>query len=292
MKILSYSYKENVGVGILKENALEVVPVKEFGFNSLNMNDFIDELTDGDLSKINEAKDGKDGISVDDIKIVAPIQKPKNDVICLGVNYFDHAEESVKFHNDSFYTEKTVPIYFSKRVFRAVGDNEPIDGHFDIVKELDYEVELGVIIGKTAKNIDKKDVEDYILGYTIINDMSARDLQLAHTQWYFGKSLDDFTSIGKYIVTKDEFKYPIETGIRCYVNDELRQNSNTSMMITKIDEAIVELSRGMTLEKGSIIAMGTPAGVGIGFNPPKYLKKGDIVRCEIDGIGTLTNEIK
>lgn len=294
MKILSYSYKGNVEVGILKSDGLEVVPINEFGFKVATMLDFIDELNldKEKLEKIDAEKDSKKGILKSDIKVVAPIQKPKGDIICLGVNYFDHAEESVKFHNDTHYTEKTVPIYFSKRVFKAVGDKEPINGHFDIVKELDYEVELGVIIGRDAKNVDKKDVKDYILGYTIINDMSARDLQLAHTQWYFGKSLDGYTSMGQHIVTKDEFSYPIETAIKCYVNGELRQNSNTSMMITKIDEAIEELSRGMTLEKGTVIAMGTPAGVGIGFDPPKYLKSGDVIRCEIEGIGVLENEVE
>lgn len=292
MKFLSFTHNSLTHVGVMKDNNTEVVPMQALNINVSNMNILIDTLSDTMLSDIKNSKEATQGIPCSEIKLLSPIIKPKNDIICLGINYFDHAEESVKFHQDAFYKEKTIPIYFSKRVFNAVGDGEKIDGHFDIVDSLDYEVELGVIIGKDAKNVKPEEVEDYILGYTIINDMSARNLQLAHTQWYFGKSLDDFTSMGSYIVTKDEFKYPIEVGIRSYVNDELRQDSNTALMITKIDDAIVELSKGMTLEKGTIIAMGTPAGVGMGFDPPKFLKKGDVVRCEIDGIGSLSNEIK
>lgn len=297
MKFLSYNYKGNVQVGVLKDNQKEVVPISNLISNSsinlCSMNNIIDFLDDEKIKEISKKLESVSGIALDEIKIVAPISRPKNDVICLGINYFEHGEESAKFHEDAFYKEKSVPIYFSKRVYKAVGHNEFIDGHFDIVDgSLDYEVELAVIIGKDAKNVKKEDVEKYIFGYTILNDTSARNLQIAHNQWYFGKSLDEFTSMGPYIVTKDEFDYPIGVDIRSYVNDELRQNSNTSMMITKIDEAIEELSKGMTLEKGTIIAMGTPAGVGMGFDPPKFLKKGDVVRCEIDGIGSLENEIK
>lgn len=291
MKFLSFSYNDETSVGVLKNNGTEVVPIKDLGFNSKDMNDFLDTITDEKLVTLNSKEDTK-GIPLSDIKIHAPIIKPKHDVTCLGINYYAHAEESAKFHSDAFYKEKTTPIYFSKRVLEAVGDCDYIDGHWDIVTELDYEVELGVIIGKDAKNVTKENVEDYIFGYTILNDVSARNLQIAHNQWYFGKSVDGFTSIGPYIVTKDEFKAPLSLDIKCYVNNELRQNSNTSLMITSIADAICELSKGMTLDVGTIIAMGTPEGVGMGFDPPKFLKVGDEVCCEIEGIGSLTNKIK
>ena len=137
-----------------------------------------------------------------------------------------------------------------------------------------------------------QDVKDYVLGYTILNDISARNLQKKHQQWYFGKSLDDFTPIGPWIVTKDELDWLPEVGIRSYVNGELRQNSNTRLMITNFDYVIHELSQGMTLKAGTMIATGTPSGVGMGMDPQVWLQSGDIVRCEIDGIGVLENTVK
>lgn len=135
--------------------------------------------------------------------------------------------------------------------------------------------------------------QDYVFGYTILNDVSARDVQTAHKQWYFGKSLDGFTPIGPCIVTADEFAdYPPKLGIRSFVNGEKRQDSNTALQIFDIDHVIAELSQGMTLKAGTIIATGTPAGVGMGMDPPQFLVPGDVVRCEIDGIGSLTNPVR
>lgn len=292
MKVLTFSRGASVEVGVLKDDGTEVVPVNYLGCNSKDMTDFLEVVTPEKIDKLKKNKELMRGIPVRDIKILSPFISPKQDVICLGINYFAHAEESARFNNRAFGGERPEPIYFSKRVNKAVGDHEFIDGHWDIVESLDYEVELGVIIGKDAKNVSKEDAMDYVFGFTIINDVSARNLQTKHSQWYFGKSLDDFTAIGPWIVTKSEFELPFEQNIRCYVNDELRQDSNTSMMITGISDVISQLSQGFTLQTGTIIAMGTPAGVGMGFEPPKFLAKGDVVRCEIDGIGTLTNYIK
>lgn len=175
---------------------------------------------------------------------------------------------------------------------RAVGDGEYIDGHLDIVDSLDYEVELAVVIGKDAKDVKPEEVFDYVFGYTILNDMSARNLQTAHKQWYFGKSLDDFTPIGPWIVTKDEFTNPPALPIRSYINEELRQDSSTGLLINGIEKVICQLTKGMTLQAGTIIAMGTPAGVGMGFTPPRFLSAGDVIKCEIEGIGSITNEVK
>ena len=157
---------------------------------------------------------------------------------------------------------------------------------------LDYEAELGVVIGKDCKNVSENEAPNYIFGYTIINDVSARNLQTAHNQWYFGKSLDGFTPMGPCIVTADEIAYPPALAISSSVNGEARQKSNTSYMLHSISEIISELSRGITLRAGTIIATGTPAGVGMGFTPPKFLKKGDVVTCEIQGIGKLTNTVE
>ena len=157
---------------------------------------------------------------------------------------------------------------------------------------LDYEAELAVIIGKDAKNVKAEDAEDYIFGYTILNDMSARNLQTRHTQWYFGKSLDGFTPMGPAIVTADEIVYPPKLKIQSLINGEVRQDSNTELLIFDIGYVIEELSRGMTLKAGSIISTGTPQGVGMGFVPPKFLHKGDVIECRIEKLGSLINQIE
>lgn len=157
---------------------------------------------------------------------------------------------------------------------------------------LDYEVELAVIIKKDAKNISQEEAFDYVFGYTIINDISARNLQTRHKQWYFGKSLDGFLPMGPYLVTEDVFERPPVLKISSKVNGEVRQNATTDLLIFGISHVIAELSQGMTLKAGTIIAMGTPSGVGMGFIPPKFLRAGDCVSCSIEGIGTLTNYIK
>ena len=167
-----------------------------------------------------------------------------------------------------------------------------IESHIDLVDHLDYEVELAVIIGRKCRNVSIDDAKNFIFGYTILNDVSGRDIQTSYKQWYFGKSLDGFTPIGPYIVTADEFVFPPKLTIQSYVNGELRQNANTSQLIFGISHIISELSKGMTLEAGTIIATGTPSGAGMGFDPPKFLKVGDKVECRIEGIGSLVNEVR
>ena len=189
------------------------------------------------------------------------------------------------------FTASENTIYFSKRVNYAVGDGELIPSHSNIVKELDYEAELLVILKKDAYQVSEEEAENYIFGYSVINDISSRDLQKKHKQWYLGKSLDGFTAIGPCIVTADEIENVQNLEISCTVNGEIRQKSNTSMMIKSVRRAISELSAGMTLSAGTMIATGTPAGVGKGMTPPQYLKHGDIVSCYIQGIGSLTNII-
>ena len=224
---------------------------------------------------------------------IAGIPAPAQDVICLGINYMAHSDEAEKYSADAFATRHQDAIYFSKRVTRAVPDGGFIEAHTDLVKKLDYECELAVVLGRDAKDVPAGQTKDVVFGYTILNDVSARDVQTAHKQWYFGKSLDGFTPIGPCIVTADEFEtYPPRLGIRSFVNGEKRQDSNTGLQIFDIDHVIAELSQGMTLKAGTLIATGTPAGVGMGMDPPQFLVPGDVVRCEIDGIGTLTNPVR
>lgn len=233
-----------------------------------------------------------EGIDLGELRLLAPIPEPRQDVICLGMNYMDHSAEAAKWGKDDFVKNAGKAVYFSKRAAYIVGPGGEIDPHFDIVDGLDYEAELAVVLGKDAYRVSKEDAFDYVLGYSVLNDVSARNLQKAHKQFYFGKSLDTHTTMGPWIVTRDELPGAPELDIRCFINGEKRQDSNTRYMIFGVAEVIAELSQGMTLKAGTIIAMGTPAGVGMGFEPPKYLACGDVVRCEIDGIGFLENPVK
>ncbi|MBQ7883728.1 MAG: fumarylacetoacetate hydrolase family protein [Phascolarctobacterium sp.] len=231
-------------------------------------------------------------VRLEEVKLCAPIVRPRQDVICLGINYDAHAKEAGKFSDEAFGGERPYTIYFSKRVNKAVATGEAIPAYEGLVDSLDYEVELGVVLGKYAKGVTKEEALDYVFGYTIINDVSARNLQTRHKQWYLGKSLDGFTPMGPCIVTADEIEDVQNLNISCVVNDEVRQNSNTKYMMQTVAGAIAELSQGMTLQAGTIIATGTPAGVGMGMNPPCFLKRGDRIICEVEKIGKLTNFVE
>ena len=230
-------------------------------------------------------------VNVDELQLCAPIVHPRQDVVCLGINYDAHAQEAGRFSDEAFGGERPYTIYFSKRVSRATATKELVPSYKGLVDSLDYECELGVILGKDCKGVTKEEAKHYIFGYTIINDISARNLQTRHKQWYLGKSLDGFTPMGPCIVTADEIGDEQSLEISCTVNGELRQSSNTKYMIQTVCGAISELSQGMTLQAGTIIATGTPAGVGMGMQPPQFLQTGDVVECRIAKIGILTNTI-
>ena len=288
MKFVTYINDGESGVGVLNAAETSVIPAAELGLEAKTMNELIDELR-GVLPTVPEVVKE---LALSEIRLDAAIPEPKQDIICLGLNYRDHAEEATRA-DAVFDVQRGDAVYFAKRLQRAVAPGGTIDGHFDICDSLDYEVELGVVIGKDAKNVKAADAAEYIFGYTIINDVSARNLQTRHKQWYFGKSLDDFTPIGPCIVSAEKLGAMPELDIRCYVNGELRQNSNTRMMIFDIPYIIEELSTGMTLKAGTVIATGTPSGVALGMEPTvrEYLKSGDVIRCEIEGIGVLENTI-
>lgn len=288
MKFVTYINDGESGVGVLNAAETAVIPAAELGLKAKTMNELIDELR-GALPTVPEVVKE---LALSEIRLDAAIPEPKQDIICLGLNYRDHAEEATRA-DAVFDVQRGDAVYFAKRLQRAVAPGGTIDGHFDICDSLDYEVELGVVLGKDAKNVKAADAAEYIFGYTIINDVSARNLQTRHKQWYFGKSLDDFTPIGPCIVSAEKLGAIPELDIRCYVNGELRQNSNTRMMIFDIPYIIEELSTGMTLKAGTVIATGTPSGVALGMEPTvrEYLKSGDVIRCEIEGIGVLENTI-
>ena len=214
-------------------------------------------------------------VDVNAVQLCAPIVHPRQDVICLGINYDAHAQEAGRFSDEAFGGERPYTIYFSKRVSRATATNESVPSYKGLVDSLDYECELGVVLARDCKGVTKEQARDYIFGYTIINDISARNLQTRHKQWYLGKSLDGFTPMGPCLVTADEIGDEQNLDISCTVNGQLRQNSNTKFMIQTVCGAVSELSQGMTLAAGTIIATGTPAGVGMGMQPPTFLQTGD-----------------
>lgn len=296
MKILTYEVEGRQKIGIWNREESWIYPVEGFGIEYRSMQEVIENISESEVQLLNHMahKDSygiQGAVPTEQAKILAPIQKPKQDVICLGINYMAHAEEAARFKKEAFSGERPYAVYFSKRVNRCVGPGEGIPSHADIVDSLDYEVELAVVIGRDASHVPQEEARKYIFGYSVVNDVSARGIQTRHQQWYFGKSLDGFFPMGPCIVTVEEIDYPPRLGIRSYVNGELRQNSSTELLIFDIGHVISELSAGMTLKAGTIIAMGTPSGVGMGFQPPRFLKPGDQVCCAIDKIGKIENPI-
>ncbi len=289
MKLITYKYKNKEAIGALSADGKYVYTISE----SKSMNDFVSTTSQADIKRLEKELFTSDNvISYDEVTKCSPIPTPKQDIICLGVNYMAHAEESARYKKELFDGKREYAVYFSKRVNEAVPDGGVIHLNDKITNSLDYEAELAVILGKDARNVKAEDAEDYIFGYTILNDISARDIQTRHKQWYMGKSLADFCPMGPWIVTKNELGKAPVLKITSKVNGELRQNSSTDLIIFKPDYVIEELSSYTTLKAGTIISMGTPSGVGMGFTPPKFLKSGDVVECEIEKIGKLKNIIK
>jgi 2-keto-4-pentenoate hydratase/2-oxohepta-3-ene-1,7-dioic acid hydratase in catechol pathway len=228
-----------------------------------------------------------------EVGLEAPIPRPHRNLFCVGKNYFEHAHEFAKSGFDSSAQAGAVPdapIIFSKVPESVTAPGRPILIDAGVSDAIDYEAELAVVIGKGGRGIRRAEALDHVWGYTIVNDVTARDLQGRHKQWLIGKSQDSFCPMGPWLVSRDEIDLA-DTQVRCWVNGELRQNANTRALIFDVPTLIETISAGLTLMPGDIIATGTPAGVGIGFNPPKYLKSGDVVRIEIAGIGVLENPV-
>ena len=263
MKLVTYRLSGAEYVGALTADGKGVLPLP-----AADMNTLIETMTPADLRSAAAAAERGGAVPLSDVELLAPIPRPRQDVVCLGMNYRDHAEESARYSADAFTKSSTAAVYFSKRVSEAGKPDGVIPRHAGLTDRLDYEAELAVVLGK-----------------------AARDLQTGHKQWYFGKSLDGFTPMGPVLVTADEIAYPPALEITSRVNGELRQKSNTALLITSIGQILEELTGGMTLLPGTIIATGTPAGVGMGFDPPRFLQSGDTVECAIEGIGTLCSTV-
>lgn len=265
--------------------AADINALGDYGFR--DMNDLIRDLDERRKKELESAfrqMDPSGLIRLESASFLPPIPRPLHDVLCLGLNYREHVEE----------TGREIPphaVYFSKRAARCSGHEGRVLSHETVDACLDYEVELAVVIGRECSYIEPEQAGRYIFGYTVFNDFSARALQKNHIQYTRGKGLDTFAAMGPWIVTADEIAYPPMLKLTSRVNGETRQNSNTSLYLHDIPSVISELSRGITLEPGDIIATGTPSGVGMGFDPPRYLRSGDVVECEIEGIGLLRSHI-
>jgi 2-keto-4-pentenoate hydratase/2-oxohepta-3-ene-1,7-dioic acid hydratase in catechol pathway len=225
-----------------------------------------------------------------DVRLLSPIPRPKQNVMCLGMNYVAHAIESLRARGSEIKLPE-FPVFFTKALNTVCGDGDSVPLDPNVTSQLDYEVELAYVFGRTAKNVKKADALDYVFGYTILNDISARDLQNRHQQFFKGKSLDNSGPIGPCIVTADEIPDPATLAIKLRLNGELRQSSHTGDLIFDIPSGIEYLTLGTTIEAGQIVCTGTPAGVGMGLTPPAYMKAGDVVEAEIEKIGVLTNHI-
>lgn len=233
-------------------------------------------------------------VAVATAKILAPIPAPRRNIICVGKNYHEHAKE---FHSSGFDASAgkdaipDFPIIFSKASTTVIGPNDPVPASADPTNSVDYEVELAVVIGKTCKNVPKAQAYDQVFGYMIVNDVTSRQLQARHKQWFLGKNLDGFCPMGPWLVTADEVGDVTKLRVTAEINGEKRQDAVVNDLIFDIPTLIETITSVMTLLPGDILATGTPAGVGIGFNPPKFLGKGDRMRLEITGLGVLENTV-
>jgi 2-keto-4-pentenoate hydratase/2-oxohepta-3-ene-1,7-dioic acid hydratase in catechol pathway len=229
-----------------------------------------------------------------EVRLTAPIPRPRKNIMCLGHNYAEHARESNAARGVA--TKETAstaepPMIFTKATTTANGPYSPIVIYPAVSEQIDWEAELGVVIGKVGKNVRAEEALNYVFGYIVLNDVSARDVQFRHKQFFLGKSLDGYCPMGPWIITADEVPDPQQLPIRLRVNGVTKQESNTSMMLVSVREIIALLSQGITLEPGDIIATGTPSGVGFARKPPEFLKAGDVLETEIAGIGLLKNSV-
>jgi len=273
MRIARFRFNGKISYGIVLGE--KVIPAEKLGIPE-TVEEFI-------ASGIKVSPEGKEGIPLSKVELLAPLSNPPK-IICLGLNYFDHAEEQGR-------EPPKDPVIFLKPRTSIAGPFEDIPVPFDYTTQVDYEVELAVVIGRKGKRIPEEEAMNYVFGYMVFNDLSARDIQFGDKQWTRGKSLDKFAPMGPWITTRDEIRDPYSLRMRTLVNGEVMQDSSTAKMAIKIPRIISVLSKGMTLEPGDIIATGTPAGVGVFRNPQRFLKPGDIIEVEIENLGFLRNRI-
>lgn len=288
MRLATYESGGEVGVGAIDGD--EIVDLASGGVASFDM---VDMIADWSLDSAMEAVRSGNRLPMSTIRLLAPLRMRKN-IVCVGRNYRDHAQE---FSNSGFdasenRTIPNSPVIFTKAPTSVIGQGDAIVLSNDPTGTTDYEGEMAVVIGRRGKNVSREEALSYVFGWTIINDVTARDLQKRHVQWFVGKSPDTFCPMGPCITTRDELPDIRTSWMRTYVNGALRQEAPISNLIFDTESLIATLSEVMTLEPGDVIATGTAAGVGIGFDPPRYLVSGDVVEVSIDGIGTLRNPVE
>ena len=290
MKLVTIKTASGSGVGVQREDG-SIVDLAHDSSLPTNMVELV-AMGDEGIIAAQRVRDDDAATPVADPHLLAPI-RPRNNIMAIGKNYHAHALE---FSASGFDASETTalpehPIVFSKALSSIIADGEAIELSSDPSNTSDYEGELGVIIGKGGMNISKDDAFDHVYGYTIINDVTAREIQQDHVQFFLGKSPATFGPMGPAIVTRDEVDDITDVTLRTRVNGELRQESKIALLIFDIPTIIATISRTVRFEPGDVIATGTPAGVGIGFDPPKFLQDGDLVEIDIEGIGTLTNPV-
>lgn len=282
MKLLRYTHQGALGLGVLQTGQDDrIVPL------SAHYPTMLAIITGGDaaLAAIRGLADaGADTLALADVSLLAPIERPGK-YLAIGMNYAEHIEEAKRLGQPT----PTRQFWFNKQTSCLAGPFDAIDP--GVSEALDYEVELGVVIGKPAKGVSEAEAHTHIFGYVVADDVSARDWQRHSPTFTMGKSFDTHGPIGPWIVTADEIADPHALTLRCLVNGEVRQDSNTSELVYNVWQQIAYLSTAFTLEPGDLIATGTPSGVGIGMVPPRFLQPGDVVRCEIDGIGAIENRV-
>ncbi|MPZ23792.1 MAG: DUF2437 domain-containing protein [Dehalococcoidia bacterium] len=255
--------------------------------------DSIKVVTDTDLRDVimNNGAVAETGetVALGDARLLAPL-KPAKNVFCVGLNYQDHITEGERAIGRKLDPQE-VPIFFTKPPTSVIGPEDDVLVHQAVTTEVDWEAELAVVIGRGARNISYDDALDHVFGYTLVNDISHRDIQMKHRQWFRGKGLDGACPIGPWIVTADEIPDPQALDVLCRVNGETKQSASTAQMIFDVRTLIESLSAGLTLEPGDILATGTPNGVGFARTPPEFLKAGDVVEVEVSGVGILRNPV-
>lgn len=299
MRLLSYRTKRRdapggpARIGVVEEDVDGSVVVDLAAGDAALPTDMVDLIATWNGDRIREAVAAGARIPIAETEIDAPI-RPRKNIIAVGRNYHDHAQEFTDSGFDASAGAMVIPehpVVFTKSPTSVVGPGAPIVLANDPSDSTDYEGELGVVIGSTARGVTKQDALSHVFGYTVVNDVTARTLQSRHVQWFIGKSPDTFCPMGPWITTSDEIHDIRESWLRTRVNGELRQEAPVSDLIFDIETLIETLSAVMTLEPGDVIATGTAKGVGIGFDPPRFLEAGDTVEIAIDGIGTLSNPV-
>jgi 2-keto-4-pentenoate hydratase/2-oxohepta-3-ene-1,7-dioic acid hydratase in catechol pathway len=285
MKLVTFNHSGNVEVGAIHKD--QIMNLSNFAGDMISLI----EMVHGGIEQLKDQIESmSSGIPVESVELLAPIPEPRRNVMCLGLNYAEHAEEH--YTASGRQTElPEYPIVFTKAPSSVNGPYADIPYDTAVTQELDWEVELAVIIGRKGKNIPVEEAMEYVFGYTVLNDVSARDLQRRHKQFFKGKSLDGACPMGPWIVTADELTDPHHLRVTSRVNGFVKQDSNTAMMIFDVPSIINHMSCGMTLLPGDIIATGTPSGVGFARQPPEFLQNGDVVECEVEGIGIIRNKV-